>query len=110
MIRPVALKPLMSEKAYQLSESARTYVFVVPKMANAEQISQAVAKQYGVGIASVRVASAAAKPLRVYRRGRYMNANRASLKKAYVTLKEGENLPIFAADKEKSKKAEGEKK
>jgi len=47
----------------------------------------------------VKIASVPGKSVRAYRqRGRRsINGQRSDLRKAYVTLKEGDKLPIFAA-------------
>lgn len=101
----LVLKPRLSEKAYALSEANRTYVFIVPKTANSSQIATAVASQYDVKVNSVRLASVAASPRRSYRkRGRFIKTTKPSTKKAYVTLKDGEVLPLFAKDDEKNAK------
>jgi len=42
----------------------------------------------------------------MYRKRRYENGRRSNVKKAYVTLKEGDQIPIFAAVEEQEEKAE----
>lgn len=106
MITEIVFKPQMSEKAYRQSQELNTYVFVVPAKSNADQIAQAVTKHYSVSVSAVRLASTAAKPLRQYRkRGRYLTAKRQGLKKAYVTLKAGHKLPLFAEEKQSDLKS-----
>lgn len=101
----ITIKPQMSEKAYRQSEELNTYVFVVPAGVNADQIAQSVVRHYGVSVASVRLASRASKPLRLYRkRGRYLKAKHRGLKKAYVTLQAGDKLPLFAETKDDKSK------
>lgn len=104
MSKTLSLKPRLSEKAYALSEKGNTYVFDVPKTANRRLVADAVMAQYSVEVSSVKIASTAAKPLRSYRkRGRNITAQRAGVRKAYVTLKEGDKIPIFAADEKAAK-------
>jgi large subunit ribosomal protein L23 len=95
----IALKPRVSEKGYALSEQTNTYVFVIPKDANKFEVSQAVASQYEVSVTGVRLTSVPGKTVRSYRnRGRRsINGKRSDVRKAYVTLKEGDKLPIFDA-------------
>jgi len=95
----LALKPRISEKAYAQSEAANVYIFDVPPVANKFDIAKAVAEQYSVGVTSVKIASVPGKSVRAYRqRGRRsINGKRSDIRKAYVTLKEGDKLPIFAA-------------
>jgi ribosomal protein L23 len=97
MSKSLILKPRLSEKAYALSEQGNTYVFDVPRSANRQTVGQAVATQYEVGVISVKIASTARKPIKAYRkRGRSITTSRAGVRKAYVTLKEGDKLPVFA--------------
>jgi large subunit ribosomal protein L23 len=95
----VILKPRISEKGYALSESGNTYIFDVPMEANKFTVASAVAAQYDVSVTNVRIATVPGKSVRAYRqRGRRsINGKRSDIRKAYVTLKEGDKLPIFAA-------------
>ena len=95
----VTLKPRISEKGYALSENGNTYIFDVPASANKFDVAKAVASQYEVDVTGVRVAGVPGKAVRSYRnRGRRsISSTRSSIRKAYVTLKEGDKLPIFAA-------------
>lgn len=103
MTSPLVLKPRLSEKAYALSE-ARVYIFDVPKGSNAQQVAQAVNKQFSVSIDSVRLSAAAAKTRKTYKkRGQARNVTTAGFRKAYVTLKEGDSLPFFVSDEPKKK-------
>ncbi|MBX4196958.1 50S ribosomal protein L23 [Candidatus Saccharibacteria bacterium] len=98
----LALKPRISEKSYALSEQINTYIFDVPSNANKFDIAKAVAAQFEVGVTNVRLASVPGKSVRSYRnRGRKsITGKRSDVRKAYVTLKEGDKLPIFAAIEE----------
>lgn len=106
MYKTIPLKPRLSEKSYALSEERNTYVFEVPAQVSRQELAKAVAAQYNVAVESVRVAAAPAKPKRTYRRkGRYVLRGQSSpIRKAYVRLKEGDKLPIFAAVEESKKK------
>ena len=97
----LALKPRLSEKAYALSSADRTYVFIVPARVNKHSVAQAVADQYAVKVHSVRMAGVRSKVQRTYRRrGQVARFQRQNFRKAYVTLKTGHQLPIFAAVEE----------
>jgi ribosomal protein L23 len=102
LTKMLALKPRISEKGYALSEKNNTYIFDVPSGANKFDIASAVAAQFEVSVTGVRVAGVPGKSVRAYRqRGRRsINAQRSDIRKAYVTLKEGDKLPIFAAVEE----------
>jgi ribosomal protein L23 len=98
MSKILTLKPRLSEKAYGLSEQGNVYVFDVPTTVNRHTIGDAVATQYDVGVVSVKIASTARKPIKSYKkRGRNITSSRAGVRKAYVTLKEGDKLPVFAS-------------
>ena len=102
LTKMLALKPRISEKAYALSEKGNTYIFDVPANANKFDVAQAVIAQFEVSVVGVRVAGVPGKSVRAYRKGgrRSINAQRSDIRKAYVTLKDGDKLPIFAAVEE----------
>lgn len=93
------LKPRISEKGYAVSENGNTFIFDIPSDANKFDIGSAVAVQYGVKVVGVRVAGVPGKAVRTYRqRGRkFVSGQRTHIRKAYVTLVEGDKLPIFAS-------------
>ena len=109
----LALKPRVSEKAYALSEGGNVYVFDVKSGVNKFDIAKSVASQYNVTVTKVRLVTVPGKATRTYRqRGRKsFSGKRSDVRKAYVTLKEGDKLPIFAAVEEaKAPEAKKEKK
>lgn len=112
MHKTIALKPRLSEKSYALSEERNTYAFVIPAAVSRLDIAKAVAAQYDVTVESVRIAAQPSKNKRTYRRGGrvVLSGRTAPFRKAYVRLKEGDKLPIFAASDEDSKKPKKEAK
>lgn len=90
----LTLIPHISEKAYGQSQN-NTYVFRVPMTANKQQIISAVAEQYSVKIADVRIVIAKGKRKKTIRGGKPYEGFRSDAKKAYVTLVEGDRLKIF---------------
>lgn len=108
MNNPIAVKPKISEKTYALSELTNTYVFEVPKSSNKHTIAVSVAEQYGVSVVGVRIASIPGKVKRSTRKGgrKVVKGSRSDIRKAYVTLAEGDKLPIFSAIEETDAKAE----
>ncbi len=109
MSKVMILKPLLSEKSFGLSKSERTYAFSVPNSANKLTIAEAVRMQFEVSVEGVKVANIKGKPKRTILGGRPVYGQRTNVKKAYVTLKEGDSLPIFAEEEKaeaKAKKAE----
>jgi large subunit ribosomal protein L23 len=97
--KPMTLKPKISEKGYALSENLNTYIFEVERDANKIDIASAVNAQFDVTAIKVRIASVPGKSVRSYRKkGRKsISAKRSEVRKAYVTLKVGDKLPIYAA-------------
>ncbi len=85
----VIVKPIISEKAMILS-GKRVYVFQVSPKANKIQIKQAVAEKYGVHPVKVNVLVQKARDF--FRRGRKVHTPR--VKKAMVTLREGESIEV----------------
>ena len=111
MDKTIVLKPRLSEKGYALSEDRNTYLFVVRRGISRLNIAKAVAAQYGVTVESIKIAAQPGKTKRTYRRrGRIVHRGQTSaIRKAYVRLKKGDKLPIFAATDE-DKKAKKESK
>jgi large subunit ribosomal protein L23 len=108
MDKQILLKPRLSEKAYALSQSSGVYVFVVPKNANKLSVGKAVATQFEVTVESVRIAHLPPKPKRSMYKGGRKSAKgvQPGVKKAYVTLKDGDSIPIFAAEDEEKARTE----
>lgn len=103
MSKTLLLKPILSEKAYGLSQQLNTYAFEVPKGVNRQVVAKAVADQYEVTVTGVRMAGTPAKSRRFYNRGarKFHTHQMSESRKAYVTLKDGDNLPFFAAGETK---------
>ncbi len=99
------LKPRVSEKSYGLSQTLNTYVFDVDYGVSRQAIALEVTKQYGVAVISVRTAAVPGKAKRAQQgKRRVVKAQRSDIRKAYVTLKEGDSLPFFAdVDAERAK-------
>jgi len=90
----LTLIPHISEKAYGMSQT-NTYVFKVPTSANKQQIIAAVTAQYGVKVADARMVIAKGKRKKTIRNGKPYEGVRSDVKKAYVTLVEGDSIKIF---------------
>lgn len=111
MSKEMLLKPRISEKAYGISEKSPVYVFQVPTDANKLTVSQAVAAQFNVSVEAVNIMNVKGKVKRTVRRGgRATTGKRSDFKKAYVTLKDGDSIAIFANEDDKDTKAKKEKK
>jgi large subunit ribosomal protein L23 len=101
------LKPRMSEKTYAMSQATGTYAIEVPGNASKDSIAKAVAAQFGVTVTTVNIINVKGKTKRTVRKGgRPTAGKRSDIKKAYVTLKEGDKLPFFADLEEEAAQAE----
>lgn len=86
----VIVRPVVSEKTYQLSAVGK-YTFRVHPDAHRTQIRQAIEKLFDVNVISVRTMSVKSKPKR---RGMIRGRTR-NWKKAIVEVKQGQSIPIF---------------
>lgn len=119
MIKPIVLLPRLSEKTYAMSETG-LYVFTVDTELNKHEIATAVASTYNVTVITVRTVKLKGKVKRLYRNRKYETGRRSDIKKAYVQVKEGDVIPVFAsvndaeekvdAIEPKAKKSKSEKK
>jgi len=87
----VILRPVISEKSYNLIETEGQYTFQVDKRANKNQIKQAIEKAFDVQVSKVNTVNVKSKPKRQgLTRGRT-----ASWKKAVVRLQPGDRIDLF---------------
>jgi large subunit ribosomal protein L23 len=83
-------RPLITEKTSQLIEE-RKYTFEVAKGSNKIEIKEAVEKLFEVKVTAVNVINVRKKPRKV---GKYEGL-RPAVRKAIVTLAEGQKLDVF---------------
>jgi large subunit ribosomal protein L23 len=88
----VLKRPLFTEKNDRLKEKFNKYAFEVEMKANKVEIRQAVERIFGVTVVKVNTMRVHGK---VKRRGR-SEGRRPDWKKAIVTLKEGDTIPIWS--------------
>jgi large subunit ribosomal protein L23 len=87
----VVKRPLITEKTERAREVSQQFAFEVHRDATKIQVKTAVEKLFNVHVTSVRTAVARGKNKRV---GRSVG-RRPNWKKAIVTLKQGETIPLF---------------
>lgn len=97
-IKPIT--PRATEKAYALSTTKNVYVFNVPLTLNKNQIKEAIEKEFEVTVTGVRTIVQAGKVKRINKSRnpkRYVagTTTQKDIKKAYVSLKEGDKIAIF---------------
>lgn len=88
--REIIVKPLISEKSYDLA-SRRKYTFRVDKRATKLQIRQAIEEIFKVGVLGVNTMNVQGK----MKRQGWTRGRRADWKKAIVTLQEGDKIEMF---------------
>ncbi|GLI38650.1 50S ribosomal protein L23 [Geobacter hydrogenophilus] len=90
-IYDVLKKPLVTEKTTLEKDARNVISFEVDRNANKIEIKNAVEKLFKVEVSDVNTVNVAGKLKRV---GRHYG-KRSNWKKAYVTLKEGNNVDFF---------------
>ena len=90
----VIVKPIITEKMSNLEEKLGRYGFIVENSANKVQIKKDVESTYGVTVESVNTMRYAGKAKR-NRKTWAMDGRTRSIKKAIVSLKEGEVIDIY---------------
>jgi large subunit ribosomal protein L23 len=88
----VLKRPLFTEKNDRLKEKFNKYAFEVEMKANKIEIRQAIEQIFGVTVVKVNTMRVHGK---VKRRGRSVG-RRPDWKKAIITLKEGDTIPIWS--------------
>jgi large subunit ribosomal protein L23 len=89
--RNIIIRPLITEKISDLTETERKVAFIVDPDANKIEIKRAVEKRFNVKVEKVATANFLGK---VKKMGRY-DGRRPDFKKAVVTLKEGFKIEFF---------------
>lgn len=85
-------KPVVTEKSNTLRDAeVSTYVFKVDKKASKTEIKKSFEKIYEVSVAKIRTTVVAGK---IKRRGMHLY-KKPTYKKAFITLKAGQKLPMF---------------
>ena len=93
----ILIKPIITEKATSDAESKNRYTFSVDKKANKIQIKQAVEAAYGVTVEKVRTLNYAPKRSVRYTKNGLQQTQTNAVKKAVVSIKEGETIDFFNA-------------
>ena len=91
----VLISPVVTEKANTVAEKQQQVVFKVLKQANKDQIKAAFELAFSAEVAQVRVLNVKGKAKRF---GRF-NGRRDNWKKAYISLKPGQNFDLSANQK-----------
>ncbi len=89
--RDVILKPVVSEKSYDLIEYQNTYTFIVDPRSNKTEVKQAIEDIFDVKVLGVNTINRKGK---VKRTG-WKVGKRADTKRALVRLADGNSIDIF---------------
>ena len=89
--RDVVLRPVVSEKSYDLIQDQNTYTFIVHPTANKTEIKQAIQRIFDVQVASVRTINRRGKR----KRQGWVTGRRPNTKRALIKLREGSSIDIF---------------
>ncbi len=111
-MRSVQYIPRATEKAYT-AQSKSQYIFFVPATASKQEIAKRIGEEFKVTVIDVRVATRKGKQTK-YSKGKHAYPGityRRDHKVAYITLKNGDKIPVFEEpakeeDKKSDKKAE----
>jgi large subunit ribosomal protein L23 len=89
--RDIVLSPVVSEKSYDLIDDAGTYTFVVDPRASKTEIKHAVEAIFKVKVVAVNTMNRKGKR----KRTGWTFGTRSDVKRALVTLAEGDSIDIF---------------
>ncbi|HSB89847.1 MAG TPA: 50S ribosomal protein L23 [Anaerolineales bacterium] len=87
-------RPIVTEKSNFQSSKLHQYVFEVAGAATKAQIKEAIEAMFDVNVRRVNVVQAPAKRSR-RGRSRQLRIRRSAIKKAVVTLAEGQSIDVF---------------
>jgi large subunit ribosomal protein L23 len=91
----ILIKPVITEKAENLSEKSNQYTFIVDKTANKIEIKKVVEKLYNVNVLAVNTNRMPGKIKMKGTKSGYQVGRKPSYKKAVITIEAGEVLDIY---------------
>jgi|SRR5687767_10930441 large subunit ribosomal protein L23 len=92
----IIIKPILTEKATNDSETKNRFAFVVARGANKIEIKSAIEKMYGVHVKGVRTATyGGGKPKKKFTSKGVSEAANPVWKKAVVSVAEGETIDLY---------------
>ncbi len=93
----VLIKPLITEKLTRLQEEQNKYAFLVRMDATKTSIKEEIERLYPeVEVTKVRTMITASKPKGRFTKGGYIKGRSPKLKKAFISLKEGQEIDFFS--------------
>jgi large subunit ribosomal protein L23 len=92
----ILIKPIVTEKMTAQGESLKRFGFMVDVRANKIQIKKAVEEMYGVSVMAVNTMIYSGKKKSRFTRTGVINGRTNTLKKALITLAEGETIDFYS--------------
>jgi len=93
MKNKILIKPVVSEKSYNLANAENKYTFLVDPSASKIEIKKAAEKAYKVKVVSVRTIVRPGKLKKDFKT--YTKSRASDRKKAVITLKSGDKIDEF---------------
>lgn len=95
MAKQILIKPLITEKATNLSDNSNQYTFIVDKRANKIEIRNAVESMYNVPVLAVNTAILPGRFVSRNTRSGIVRGRKSAYKKAIITLPAGEEIDLY---------------
>jgi large subunit ribosomal protein L23 len=93
----ILIKPMITEKLTKLQEKQNQYAFHVAMEATKPSIKAEIERLYPeVNVVKVRTLITATKPKGRFAKGGYISGRSSKIKKAFINLKEGQEIDFFS--------------
>ena len=92
----IIIRPLVTEKMTDITETSNRFGFVVRPEANKLQIKREIEALYNVTVADVNTMKYKGKSKTRYTRAGIISGKTSAYKKAIVTLKEGDTIDFYS--------------
>ena len=92
----ILIKPIITEKATDLSELNNCFSFVIRNTANKIEIKEAVESTYGVSVKAVRTMNYPVKRKTKFTKKGVVSDMKGAYKKAIVQLADGDNIDFYS--------------
>ena len=92
----ISIKPILTEKATQLTEKLNAYTFAVSPDATKSQIRALVEQLYGVKVVRVNTAVMRAKNKSRWTKSGLLRGKTEQWKKAFVSVADGQSIDFFS--------------